>query len=41
LAGEVSPDQARILADLITAEVQLIELTELEGRIAALEGHHG
>lgn len=40
LAGEVSPDQARILADLITAEVQLIELTELEGRIAALEGHH-
>jgi hypothetical protein len=41
LAGEVSPDQAKALADLITIEVQLIELTALEARIAALEGNRG
>jgi hypothetical protein len=39
LGGEISPDQAKILADLIATEVQLIELTVLEGRIAALEGN--
>ena len=41
LAGLISPDQAKVLADLIAIELQFGELAALETRIAALEGSRG
>ena len=41
LAGEVSPDQAKALADLIAIEVQLGELSAIEQRLKALEALRG
>ena len=35
--GDLSPDQAKTVMDLITASVQLAELQEMETRIAQLE----
>lgn len=37
MAGEISPDQAKILSDLILAEVQMTQLSEIEARLSDLE----
>lgn len=37
--GEITPDEAKILADIIEARRKAIETTELEARIARLEGN--
>ena len=36
-AGEIEPDQARFLLNLVEAKRQTLELVEIESRIAALE----
>ena len=39
--GEITPDEAGRLMTLLTAHRTILETSELERRIAALEGHHG
>ena len=39
-AGRVAPDTAKVLIDTLAGVARIIEITQLEERLAALEAHH-